>query len=98
MTSYRKLKKTGTIHDTITGYDFRIDRPLTRSRAIRQKCLECCCNFAPGVRNCHIYDCTLWPWRMGRVPKNAPTEPAKRPGGAIGEQSAPGKGQVPPHE
>lgn len=61
-----KVKKRGTAHDTPTGYDFRIDEPLTRTVAIRQKCLACCCGNAAEVRRCEIADCTLWPWRHGR--------------------------------
>lgn len=61
------LKKHGVIHATVTGYNFRVDKPLFRKAAIRQKCLECCCGNAAEVRRCHIADCTLWPWRTGRI-------------------------------
>lgn len=64
----QKLKKTGTIHSTVTGYDFREDEPLQRARAIRMKCLECCGGNSAEVRRCEISDCTLWPWRSGRRP------------------------------
>lgn len=60
-----KIKKTGTIHDTVTGYDFSVDNPLHRKAAIRAKCMECQCEQNAEVRNCTITDCTLWPWRMG---------------------------------
>jgi len=42
-------------------------RALYRARkaAVRTKCLECVCWQSPEVRRCHIYDCTLWPWRLG---------------------------------
>lgn len=61
-----KLKSNSPIHDTLTGYDFQIDEPLSRTKAIRQKSLECCCGNAAEVRRCQITDCTLWPWRHGR--------------------------------
>ena len=61
-----KLKTKAPIHDTLTGYDFSVDEPLSRTKAIRQKCLECCCGNAAEVRRCHITDCTLWSWRLGR--------------------------------
>lgn len=48
-------------HMTVTGYDFTKDKPLIRSRAIRQKCRECTNN-----QEAEITDCALWPWRMGR--------------------------------
>lgn len=74
-----KLKTTGTDHDTLTGYDFEVDHPLRALRSIRMKCLECCAGSAQDVRNCHIEDCTLWPYRMGKSPNRAgkgPQEPA----------------------
>lgn len=62
-----KLKTKPPFHPTLTGYDFTIDPPLIRSKAIRQKCLECQNASAHNVRHCHITDCPLWPWRFGRV-------------------------------
>lgn len=67
--SSRKLKKTLPIHPTLTGYDFRVDPPLTPLKAIRAKCLECVCLSPAEVRRCHITDCTLWPWCFGKRPK-----------------------------
>ena len=64
----QKIKKTGIIHDTVTGYDFREDETLQRARAIRMKCLECCGGNSAEVRRCEISDCTLWPWRSGSRP------------------------------
>ena len=61
-----KLKTEAPIRGTLTGYDFSVDEPLSRTRAIRQKCIECCAGNAAEVRRCHITDCTLWPWRLGR--------------------------------
>ena len=66
-----KLKTTGTVHDTLTGYDFTVDTPLRPLRAMRVKCLECCCNNSAEVRRCHMTDCPLWPFRMGRNPNRA---------------------------
>lgn len=64
-----RLKTTGEVHDTLTGYDFREDNPLPRSKAIRQKCIECKCRQLAEIRRCTTYDCPLWPWRMGRMLK-----------------------------
>ena|GEM_PF-2669474 len=61
-----KLKKIGEIHDTLTGFDFRVDPPLTPRKAIRMKCLECCCGSSHAVKSCGIQDCSLWPFRLGR--------------------------------
>lgn len=37
-------------------------------RAIRLKCLDCCCGSASEVRKCHISDCSLHPYRFGKRP------------------------------
>lgn len=37
---------------------------ITRGKAIRLKCLDCCCGSAVEVRKCEKKDCTLWPFRM----------------------------------
>ena len=37
-------------------------------RAIRGKCLDCCCGNEKFVRECTITSCNLWPFRMGRNP------------------------------
>lgn len=37
---------------------------LTRARAIRAKCLECCCGNSAEVRDCEIKTCSLWIYRM----------------------------------
>ena len=39
---------------------------LTRSQAIRAKCINCCCGQRNEVRLCHITDCPLWIYRMGK--------------------------------
>ncbi len=42
---------------------------LTRSKAIRAKCLDCCGGNRAEVRRCHIRDCPLWWYRMGNPSK-----------------------------
>ena len=61
-----KTKTSGEIHDTLTGWDFTKDEPLTPRKAMRLKCLECCCGSAHEVKQCAIRDCTLRTFRMGR--------------------------------
>lgn len=46
---------------------------LTPIKAIRAKCLDCCCNQRAEVRRCQIDDCSLWPYRMGRRPASSAT-------------------------
>jgi len=43
---------------------------LTRGKAIRAKCLDCCCGDSKEVRLCTIKDCSLYPYRMGREEKS----------------------------
>ena len=66
-----KLKATGTIHNTLTGFDFTQDKALSLAKSIRFKCLECQNGSATNVRRCHITDCPLWPRRMGRPLRSA---------------------------
>ncbi len=49
------------------------DTPDSKSKksplkSIREKCLDCCGYQYSEVRECHITDCPLWPYRMGRNP------------------------------
>lgn len=37
-------------------------------KAIRRKCLDCCCGSSQEVRSCHIEDCALHPYRLGKRP------------------------------
>lgn len=37
-------------------------------KAIRAKCLDCCCDSSNEVRMCTITDCPLYPFRFGKNP------------------------------
>jgi len=37
-------------------------------KAIREKCLDCCCGSSQEVKMCVITDCALFPFRMGNNP------------------------------
>ena len=39
---------------------------VSRSKAIRLKCIDCCCGQSAEVRKCPAIDCPLWRYRMGR--------------------------------
>ena len=39
---------------------------ITRGKAIRLKCLDCCCGNNAEVRRCQTIGCPLWRYRMGR--------------------------------
>lgn len=42
---------------------------LTPMRAIRRKCLDCCCYQPKEVTLCTATNCPLFPYRMGKRPK-----------------------------
>ena len=39
---------------------------VSRSKAIRLKCLDCCCGQSAEVRRCPATECVLWRYRMGK--------------------------------
>lgn len=47
---------------------------LTPIKAIRKKCLDCCCGQALEVRMCNITECPLYLYRMGHRPKETDLE------------------------
>lgn len=40
----------------------------TPMKAIRAKCLDCCCGNSNEVRQCTIEKCALYPYRFGHRP------------------------------
>lgn len=38
---------------------------ISRSKAIRLKCIDCCCGNMAEVRRCPLTNCPLWRYRMG---------------------------------
>ena len=47
---------------------------ISRSKAIRLKCLDCCAGQAAEVRKCPAENCPLWRFRMGREIKDENSE------------------------
>lgn len=41
---------------------------LSPIKAIRQKCLDCCCNQVNEVKLCEMESCTLYHFRLGKYP------------------------------
>ena len=39
---------------------------VSRSKAIRLKCIDCCAGNMAEVRKCTAENCPLWRYRMGR--------------------------------
>ena len=58
-------KHPADVPSEILSLKFRAQNPL---KAIRAKCLDCCCGNAAEVRKCVAVDCALWPFRMGTNP------------------------------
>ena len=40
-------------------------------KALRARCLDCCCGSATEVRKCVAIDCPSWPFRLGKNPFRA---------------------------
>lgn len=47
---------------------------ITRGKAIRLKCLDCCCGNSAEVRRCPAEHCPLWRYRMGKEISSEGTE------------------------
>ena len=52
---------------------------VSRSKAIRLKCLDCCCGQFAEVRMCPATECPLWRYRMGREEKDELNPMRKNP-------------------
>lgn len=48
--------------------------PMSRKKAIRAKCLDCCCGNAAEVRRCPAVNCPLHDFRMGTLKKGTSSE------------------------
>lgn len=49
---------------------------VSRSKAIRLKCIDCCGGNTAEVRKCPATNCHLWRYRMGKEIKNENDENA----------------------
>ena len=43
-------------------------------KAIRAKCLDCCCGSSNEVKLCHLEKCPLHPFRFGKNPYRTPRQ------------------------
>lgn len=48
-----------------------MEERITRGKAIRLKCLDCCAGNSAEVRRCPSMNCPLWRYRMGAEAKQA---------------------------
>ena len=44
------------------------ERNISPTKAIRLKCLDCCCEVSNQVKVCPSLDCPLWRFRLGLNP------------------------------
>ena len=47
-----------------------MEERITRGKAIRLKCLDCCCGNNAEVRRCPAANYPLWRYRMGNEKKS----------------------------
>lgn len=50
-------------------------------KAIREKCIECCCGSSTEVKECTAQNCPIYPYRFGKNPfrqKREMTEEQKK--------------------
>lgn len=59
-----RLRQTQGETLSASGGTYTEEKQITRGKAIRLKCLECCRNSAE-VRRCPVTRCPLWRYRMG---------------------------------
>lgn len=45
-----------------------LGHPESLPKVIRGKCLDCVGGYEAEVRKCVLYNCPLWPFRMGKNP------------------------------
>ena len=50
----------------------------TPIKAMRAKCIDCCCGSHKEIKECTVIDCDLYPYRMGRRPDKATLDTLKR--------------------
>ena len=50
----------------------------TPVKAIRAKCLDCCCNQYGEVLNCTVIKCALYPYRLGKRPNEETLDTLKK--------------------
>lgn len=62
--------------DKVDDLQCHTKKPILK--VIREKCLDCCAGQHCEVRLCHIKDCPLWPYRMGKNPFHLRTTTKKQ--------------------
>lgn len=47
------------------------EKRISPLKAIRLKCLDCCCGSSNEVKLCPVTSCALYPFRFGKNPNRA---------------------------
>ena len=47
------------------------EKAMSPIKAIRAKCLDCCCDQLSEVKLCPAVDCPLYPFRLGKNPNRS---------------------------
>ena len=55
-------------------------------KAIREKCLDCCCGSYLEVEKCNIENCPLFPFRFGKNPFRQKREMTEEQRKAVGDR------------
>jgi len=61
-------------------------KPISPTKAIRAKCLDCCCGSSAEVKCCPCEDCALHPFRFGKNPYRAKREYTEEEKAALAER------------
>lgn len=67
----------------------------SRKKAIRLKCLDCCCGSAYEVRLCPVRQCPLWRFRLGAECRDESAENAEDFQKTCSDESQPRGQEVP---
>lgn len=54
------------------------EKKLSTLKAIRAKCLDCCCGSSNEVKLCTIEHCALYPYRFGKNPYRREMTPEEK--------------------
>ncbi len=60
------------MNNTLTGFDFQVDEPLTTMKTIRAYCFTCRGSWSE-VKKCPITDCVYYTARSGKRPEGGGT-------------------------
>lgn len=55
-------------------------------KAIREKCLNCCCGSTAEVKECTVEQCPLFPYRFGKNPFRQKREMTEEQKKAMGDR------------